>query len=147
VIEAILAAEAVVLAPSNPITSIGPILAVRGICDALRQTPAPVAAISPIVGGAAVTGPAGALMAACGLPVSLAGVGKAYEKFLDVLIADNRDAQEVEELKPSDLKAHCTNTIMKTEHDRTNLARAVLAYVSPEGRSMNGTKSVEPLAG
>src|SRR4030088_153185 len=64
VIDAIMTASAVLLAPSNPITSIGPILAVPGITEALRQTPAQVVAISPIVGGAAVSGPAGILMAA-----------------------------------------------------------------------------------
>jgi len=79
VLEAISSADAVVLAPSNPITSIGPILAVPGIRKALCETQAPVAAISPIVGDAAVSGPAGALMAAQKLAVSASGVAQAYE--------------------------------------------------------------------
>src|ERR1700674_5531140 len=70
VTEAILSASAVLIAPSNPITSIGPILAVPGIRAALTQTPAPVVAISPIIGAAAVSGPAGILMAAQGIPIS-----------------------------------------------------------------------------
>ena len=81
---------AVLLAPSNPVTSIGPILAVPGIREALRQTSAPVVAVSPIVGGAAVSGPAGILMAAQGLPVSIAGVAQAYQEFLDILVVDTR---------------------------------------------------------
>ena len=146
VIDAILSADTVLLAPSNPVTSIGPILAVSGIRDALRRTKAPVAAISPIVGGAAVTGPAGALMAACGLPVSLAGVAKTYEDFLDLLIADRCDAQAIDELQHPGLSLRCTNTIMKTEHDRTELVRAVLACV-PGSRSAKGATTVVPLAG
>src|SRR5512146_188161 len=131
VLEAIKSAEAVVLAPSNPITSIGPILAVPGIREALQKTEAPVAALSPIVGGAAVPGPAGALMAAQGLPVSIAGVAQAYADFLDLLIVDERDAQAAEELRLSGLQVHCAQTIMKTADDKAALAATVLALVTP----------------
>lgn len=131
VLEAIKSAEAVVLAPSNPITSIGPILAVPGIREALQKTEAPVAALSPIVGGAAVSGPAGALMAAQGLPVSIAGVAQAYADFLDLLIVDERDAQAAEELRLSGLQVHCAQTIMKTADDKAALAATVLALVTP----------------
>ena len=74
VLDAIRAAEFVLVAPSNPITSIGPILAVPGIREVLRERRASTAAVSPIVGQAAVTGPAGALLAAHGFAVSIAGV-------------------------------------------------------------------------
>src|SRR5271167_3022486 len=94
VIEAIERAEAIIFAPSNPVTSIGPILAVPGIRDALRRTAAPVVAVSPIVGGAAVSGPAGKLMKMMGWPSTIAGVAQAYEDFLDVLIADHADEAE-----------------------------------------------------
>src|SRR5207245_4208902 len=86
VIDAILSASVVLLAPSNPVTGIGPILAVPGIREALRETRAPVAATSPIVSSAAVSGPAGILMAAQGLPVSIAGLAQAYQDFLDIFI-------------------------------------------------------------
>src|SRR5579863_7539597 len=76
VLEAIMRASSIVLAPSNPISSIGPILAVPGIREALIHTHASVAAISPIIKGKAVSGPAGIMMAAQGLPVSIAGVAK-----------------------------------------------------------------------
>ncbi len=130
VIESIHSADAVLLAPSNPITSIGPILAVPGIREALRQTPAPVAAISPIVGGAAVTGPAGALMATQGLSASISGVAKAYEDFLDVLIADHQDAP-TSAPENSALQIHHTNTIMKTLEDRATLALFTLLAAHP----------------
>ena len=92
VMESIASAEAIVFAPSNPVTSIGPILAVPGIREALRNAKATVAAVSPIVGGEAVSGPAGALMKMMGWPSTIAGVAKAYEDFLDVLVADSADA-------------------------------------------------------
>jgi LPPG:FO 2-phospho-L-lactate transferase len=91
VIESIQAADVVVFAPSNPVTSIGPILAVPGIRDALRNTSAQIAAVSPIVGGAAVSGPAGQLMEMKGWPSTIAGVAAAYGDFLDVLVVDNTD--------------------------------------------------------
>lgn len=131
VVDAILSAEAVLLAPSNPVTSIGPILAVPGILDALHRTPAPVVAISPIVGGAAVSGPAGALMSAQNLPVSLAGVAQAYADFLDVLIADQQDAVEAAQLRSPRLTVECVNTIMRSEDDRIALARTACAVARP----------------
>ena len=131
VLEAIGNADAILLAPSNPITSIGPILAVPGIRKALQQTEAPVAAISPIVGGAAVSGPAGTLMFSQGLPVSIAGVAQAYTDFLDLLIVDERDAEAAEALRRSGLQVHCAKTIMKTAEDKAALAATVLELVTP----------------
>jgi LPPG:FO 2-phospho-L-lactate transferase len=121
-------AAAVLIAPSNPITSIGPILAVPGIAEALRATSAPVAAVSPIVGGAAVSGPAGKLMRSAGLPVSIAGVAHAYSDFLDVLIADERDRASAAEI--SGAKVIFTNAIMRTEADRIQLAKTSLAALA-----------------
>jgi LPPG:FO 2-phospho-L-lactate transferase len=132
VIDAIHSASAILIAPSNPITSIGPILAVPGIRDALRETRATVTAISPIVGNAAVSGPAGALMAAQGLPVSIAGVAQAYRDFLDLLIVDNSDSQMARQLEGSGLRVECTSAVMKTIEDKVRLARAVLQFVSGE---------------
>jgi LPPG:FO 2-phospho-L-lactate transferase len=132
VVDAILSATAVILAPSNPVTSIGPILAVPGIRQALRETQAPVAAISPIVGGRAVSGPAGALMATLGLPVSIAGIAQVYQDFLDVLVVDACDRGAAEKLEGSSLRVHATNTIMKSASDKVELARAVLSLLSAE---------------
>jgi LPPG:FO 2-phospho-L-lactate transferase len=130
VIQAILGADAVIIAPSNPITSIGPILAVPGIREALVRAPGKVAAISPIVGSAPVAGPAGILMAAQGLPCSIVGVAHAYEDFLDVLVCDNRDARASELLRANGLSVHCTQTIMRSAEDKASLARDVLLCVS-----------------
>jgi LPPG:FO 2-phospho-L-lactate transferase len=132
VIEAIKSADAVLLAPSNPITSIGPILAVPEIREALCSTKGPVAAVSPIVGGAPVAGPAGMLMQSQGLPVSIAGVAEAYHDFLDLLIADVRDATAAEELRKAGFHVRCTNTVMRTAENKVELARTVVSLVSGE---------------
>ena len=139
VIEAIMSATVVLLAPSNPVTSIGPILAVPGIMEALKQTRAPVAAVSPIIGNTAVSGPAGILMAAQGLPVSIAGVAQAYREFLDILVVDNRDAKAAEELKQAGLRVHCANTIMRTADEKVDLARQVLSLMSTESAAHAGS--------
>jgi LPPG:FO 2-phospho-L-lactate transferase len=126
VLEAIRSAGTILLAPSNPVTSIGPILAVPGIRQALQETKATVAAVSPIVAGAAVSGPAGILMQSQGLPVSIAGVAQAYEDFLDILVVDNQDTRTAEQVRRSGLRVHCTKTLMRTSLDKANLAAAVL---------------------
>ena len=127
VIEAIRSAEVVLLAPSNPVTSIGPILAVPGIRTALRESRARIVAVSPIVGGAAVSGPAGALLAAQGFAVSIAGIADFYRDFVDLLVVDTRDAHAAEELRKTGMSVHCTPAIMRTLEDRVALAKAVLA--------------------
>jgi LPPG:FO 2-phospho-L-lactate transferase len=128
-VEAIHDASVVLLAPSNPVTSLGPILAVPGIREALRETRAPIAAISPIVGDAAVSGPAGALMHAQGFEVSIAGVAHAYRDFLDILVVDDRDVAAADKLRKPGLAVHCTNTIMRTAEDKIALARVTLSLV------------------
>jgi LPPG:FO 2-phospho-L-lactate transferase len=137
VVDAITSADAVIIAPSNPITSIGPILAVPGIHNALLQAKAriakpKIAAISPIVGNAPVAGPAGILMQAQGLPCSIAGVAHAYEDFLDLLVCDTRDARAADMLRQSGLRVHCTQTVMRTADDKAALAREVLSLISPD---------------
>jgi LPPG:FO 2-phospho-L-lactate transferase len=132
VLEAIRSASVVLLAPSNPVTSIGPILAVPGIRDALCQTDAAVAAVSPIVAGAAVSGPAGILMQSQGLPVSIAGIAQAYQDFLDLLVVDNKDSRAAEELRRNGLRVHCTETLMRSSTDKANLATSVLDAIKNE---------------
>ena len=132
VVDAILSASAVIIAPSNPVTSIGPILAVPGIRAALRETPATVVAVSPIIGSAAVSGPAGVLMAAQGLPVSIAGLAQAYGDFLDILIADLRDQRAAGQLDRPGLRVHCANIVVKTLEEKAKLARTVLALLTAQ---------------
>jgi LPPG:FO 2-phospho-L-lactate transferase len=125
--DAIRSADLILLAPSNPITSIGPILAVPGIREALRESRARIAAVSPIVGGAAVSGPAGALLAAQGFAVSIAGIADCYHDFLDLLVADSKDAAAAQRLRETGVRVHCTATIMRKNEDRVGLAKSVIA--------------------
>jgi LPPG:FO 2-phospho-L-lactate transferase len=135
VVESVEAAEAIIFAPSNPVTSIGPILAVPGIRDALRRAKAPVAAVSPIVGGEAVTGPASVLMKMMGWESGIAGVAKAYEDFLDVLVADRADEAAAGAVRTTDLRVVCTNTIMKSMDDKCELARFALDACAAKQRA------------
>jgi LPPG:FO 2-phospho-L-lactate transferase len=135
VLEAIACAQAVLLAPSNPVTSIGPILAVPGIRDALARTSAPVVAVSPIIGRVAVSGPAANLMAAEHLEVSIAGVARAYRDFLDVLIAHDSDAEAAQALSNDRFRVRCTNILMRTNEDKARIARFALDLASPRGAS------------
>ncbi|HVO78730.1 MAG TPA: 2-phospho-L-lactate transferase [Candidatus Bathyarchaeia archaeon] len=137
VIESIQSAEAVIFAPSNPVTSIGPILAVPGIREALRHTAAPIAAVSPIIGGEAFSGPAGTLMKRKGWPSTIAGVAQAYEDFLDVLIVDLADHADADHLREGGLHVLCANTVMKSMQDKLELARFTL-HAALQAR---GTKS------
>jgi LPPG:FO 2-phospho-L-lactate transferase len=135
VLDAIACAQAVFLAPSNPVTSIGPILAVPGIRDALVNTSAPVIAVSPIIGRAAVSGPAATLMAAQKLDVSIAGVARAYHGFLDILIAHDSDSDAARTLSNDQLQVHCANILMRTSEDKARIARTALDLASPQSAS------------
>src|SRR5262249_42028492 len=91
--EALAGAEAIVIGPSNPVISIGPVLAVPGMRDAIAASPAPVVAVSPLVGGRSVKGPTEACMRAVGLAVSTAGLVEHYDGLLDGLVADEGDPE------------------------------------------------------
>ncbi len=125
VLEAILDAEMVVVCPSNPIVSIGTILSVDGIRNALKQTKARVVAVSPIVAGLPLKGPADKLLRSMGAEVSAYGVAKLYSDFLDAIVIDVKDAAEKERIEKLGLTVTLTNTIMKTLDDKTSLAKAV----------------------
>jgi len=126
VIEAIMEAEGVILAPSNPIASIGPILAVPGVRGALVQTTARVAAVSPIVGGAVIKGPADKMLSGMGMEVSAWQVGWLYEDFLDCLVIDHADAGLERRIRGLGLDVVVTDTIMKDRERKAALARTVL---------------------
>jgi LPPG:FO 2-phospho-L-lactate transferase len=126
VLKAISAARAIILCPSNPFISIGPILAVGGIREALRRTRAPVAAISPIVGGRAVKGPAARMMKNMGHGASATAVAAMYRDFLDIFVLDRTDAKLAPAVEALGMRAIVTNTIMSGVPQRKALARAVL---------------------
>lgn len=126
VLAAIAHAERIVLAPSNPVVSIGPILALPGVRAALRESAAQVIAISPIVGGKAIKGPAVPLMHAIGLPATAVGVAQAYQDVLDVLIIDQVDAHLQPTIEALGIAVIVTDTIMRGAAEKAALARTVL---------------------
>lgn len=130
VLEAIGSARGVIVCPSNPITSIGPILAVPGLQQALSQTDATTIAISPIVGSDAVSGPAGRLMAISGFPVSATGIARAYASWLDVLVFDERDTSHEGEIRQLGVSPVTAQTIMASRADEVGLAGRVLELLS-----------------
>jgi LPPG:FO 2-phospho-L-lactate transferase len=127
VVEAIGAADGVILAPSNPIVSLGPLLAVPGVQPALRDTAAPVAAISPIVGGAAIKGPADRMLRDLGHEVSAVGVAAHYGDLLDAFVLDTVDAALAPRVEALGMRALVTNTIMRGPAEKAALARAAVA--------------------
>jgi LPPG:FO 2-phospho-L-lactate transferase len=127
---AIASADAIVIAPSNPIVSIGPILAVPGMRQALEDMKAPIVAISPIVGGQALKGPAANMLQSLGHEASALGVARMVSDLIDGFVIDSIDrpmAPEIEKLGPSVL---VTNTIMGDLGDRKRLAEEVLAFAA-----------------
>jgi LPPG:FO 2-phospho-L-lactate transferase len=129
VIDAILNSKVVVLCPSNPIVSIGTILSVKGVRDALRNTRARVIAISPIVGSAPIKGPADKLMRGLGVEVSAYGVASLYKDFLDDFVIDTVDETQKPRIESLGLNVVVTNTIMKTMQDKIRLAETVLDLI------------------
>jgi LPPG:FO 2-phospho-L-lactate transferase len=126
VVDSIMQSEVVVVCPSNPIVSIGTILAVEGIRDALRKTSARVVAVSPIVAGAPIKGPADKLLRGMGLEVSAFSVAKLYADFLDTFVIDNADAAEKTRIEKLGITIRTTNAIMKSLEDKVQLAKTVL---------------------
>jgi LPPG:FO 2-phospho-L-lactate transferase len=126
VLEAIDGAQAIVIGPSNPVISIGPILAIAGIREAIAKSRAPVLAVSPFVAGHAVKGPTEAFMAAIGRPSTAAGVASLYEGLLDAMVADEDDPDE----GPDDLTVFRCPTLMEGEDGRRALADRVLDYAA-----------------
>ena len=129
VIHSILNAEGVIVCPSNPIVSIGTILSVKGIREALRQTTARKVAITPIISGAPIKGPADKLMKGLGLEVSAYSVASLYRDFLDVFILDVADLTEKASIEKLGLRVRVTNTVMKSLEDKIRLASVVLEEI------------------
>ena len=126
VVDSIRDAQLVLICPSNPIVSIGTILSVNGIRDAIRLTEAKKVAISPIIAGAPVKGPADKLMRGLGFEVSAYSVAKLYSDFLDTFILDTADAAEKEKIEKLGIEVRVTNTIMKSLDAKIELAKTVL---------------------
>ncbi len=121
-------ADAIIFCPSNPLVSIGPILAVPGMLDALRASPATTIAVSPIVGGKALKGPADRMLAARGTEVSAYGVATGYVGLLDAMTIDTLDAADAPRIEGLGMAVQVAQTVMRDDADRQELARAILAF-------------------
>jgi LPPG:FO 2-phospho-L-lactate transferase len=122
VVDAILGADSVIIAPSNPFLSVDPILAVPGVLSALAETKAPVVAVSPIVGGQAVKGPTAKLMRELGVEITPRAIAQHYAGVIDGLLIDERDAPGA-----PGVAFAVADTLMKTLEDRARVAEAALA--------------------
>jgi LPPG:FO 2-phospho-L-lactate transferase len=118
--------EAIVICPSNPFLSILPILSIPGVRLALEQRSAPLVAVSPIIGGEAVKGPAAKIMDELGIIVSSVGVAGFYGRLLDGLMIDTVDAHLAPEIEGSEVLVG--DTIMRNAEDRRRVATEVLAF-------------------
>jgi LPPG:FO 2-phospho-L-lactate transferase len=125
-LDAIRGSEAVIVAPSNPFVSIGPILALRGMREALRRARPHVAAISPIVGGKAIKGPAAKMLRALGHQPSALGVARLYRDLCAVFVLDTADRRAAAAVEKLGMRAVVTDTIMADETRSARLANAVL---------------------
>ncbi len=127
VLRSIVRADGVIICPSNPIVSIGAILAVRGIRSTLRRSEAKVVAISPIIGGKTVKGPADKLMKAVGIEPSAFGVAECYRDFLDSIIIDRVDKRIAPDIEALGIRAIVTNTLMRKMADKVRLAKIAVS--------------------
>ena len=127
-------ADCIVFCPSNPLVSIGPILAVPGVRDAIASFSGPRIAVSPIVGGAALRGPAAKMMSELGEDVSCVGVARRLQGLCDTLVIDKVDEPLVPAIEAMGMAAAVTGTVMETDDDKTRLAREVLAMASGAAR-------------
>ncbi|HEY3553176.1 MAG TPA: 2-phospho-L-lactate transferase [Solirubrobacterales bacterium] len=131
VLEALRDAEVIVIGPSNPVISIGPILAVPGIREAIAASPAPVVAVSPYVAGAVVKGPTDRFMEGIGRPTTAAGVASLYAGLIDAMVVDEGDPDS----PPAEIPTLATQTLMEGAPGRVRLARTVLDYADTLAQS------------
>jgi LPPG:FO 2-phospho-L-lactate transferase len=126
VLDAIADADVVVVAPSNPVVSIGPLLAVAGVRDRVVARRADVVAVSPIIGGRALKGPADRMLGELGVPVSAAGVARWYRDLAGTLVIDTEDEALVADVEDQGVRAIVTDSIMSTPERAAALARTVI---------------------
>jgi LPPG:FO 2-phospho-L-lactate transferase len=129
VAEAVLSSDAIIICPSNPLISIGPILAVPGMRDLLERAEAPVVAISPVVGGASLKGPTDRMLADLGLQVSATQVARLYSDVADVFILDIQDEAAKPEIEDLGLKVAVTDTVMSGLEEKIRLAKFTLEAI------------------
>src|SRR5215211_4371700 len=128
VLAAISDADAIVLCPSNPVVSVGPILALPGMTEALASSSAPKMAVSPIVGGRALKGPADRMLASLGHEVSATGVARMYAGLVDGMVVDRADEDERAGIEALGMRVLVTESIMRDAEDRARLASETLEF-------------------
>ena len=128
VLDALAGAEVIVFCPSNPVVSIGPILAVPGMRDAIASSPAPKIAVSPIIGGKALKGPADRMLASLRHEVSSTGVARMYEGLVDGMVVDLTDEEQRQDISSLGMRVLATDAVMRDEPGRERLAREVLMF-------------------
>jgi LPPG:FO 2-phospho-L-lactate transferase len=128
VLAAVSGADVIVFCPSNPVVSLGPILSVPGMRDALAAATAPKVAVSPIVGGKALKGPADRMLSSLGHEVSSAGVAALYEGLLDGMVVDRADEGQRGKIEELGMRVLATDAVMHDPPDRMRLAREVLGF-------------------
>lgn len=143
------ALEAVLICPSNPFVSVGPMLALPGVREQLARSAAPVVAVSPIVGGQALKGPAAKMMEELGLAATALGVARHYQGVIDALAIDSQDADQAPAIEALGIRALVTGTVMKTLPDRIRLGQELLDFsrqlraASPRPRGLSGVSGTE----
>lgn len=118
--------SAIIICPSNPFVSIDPILSLAGIKDKLKNHKAPVIAISPIIGGNAIKGPTAKMMDELGIAKTSQAIAEHYRDFIDTLVVDNSDASEISSVEKMGIRCVATQTLMKADKDKEQLARFIL---------------------
>ncbi len=127
VLDAIANAQRVIIAPSNPMVSIAPVLSVPGLTEALAKSTAPTVAISPIIGGQALKGPAANMLSQLGHSPSVVGVAELWAELVDTMLIDDTDAASASAVASTGTVPFVTDTIMATPQRRAKLARAALS--------------------
>jgi len=129
VLQSLMKADGIIICPSNPIVSIGAILAVKRIRSALKKTEARIVGVSPIVGGKTIKGPADKLMKSLGTEPSAVGVAELYRDFIDTLIIDKVDQKLAPQIRSLGMKTIVSQTLMRTMSDKVHLARVALSEI------------------
>ena len=130
VIEAIESADLIIVCPSNPIISIGPIVKVKGIRDSLINSKAEKIAISPLIGGKPLKGPADRLMKGLGLEVSSSEIANLYKDFLNLMVLDSSDQAEVEKINGLGIRSFVTDTLISDDFKSEQLSRKIIEHIN-----------------
>ena len=121
----------IVIAPGNPLTSIGPMLAIKGIRKEMAKKKNKVVAVSPVIGNSAISGPAGKYMEAAGMEVSALGMAKMYAHVCSNLVIDTKDRMQTKEIEELNINVHDTKIRMTNKHSEDVLAASILKHFHP----------------